>query len=225
HPNSYCPIVTCKICEEKVYISKNCPNKPSTTKEMKNYWKQEEPEKQPLLSPRIEKGWQLTCKHCFQDYYQEYLYYNLFELPKLIRKNNHFTLNDFEVINPDNVKKHYDKILLCKTCYHIQFEELKIDDPKVAGYYKKEEINKLTECNFYCKPIIKRQGYQLWNTRQYMCCLEEMIVFMVYTEITDRPIYHTHQRIYHRTRYGMHASKSINESKIYRLINLIKEEE
>ncbi|CAG8732473.1 37073_t:CDS:1, partial [Racocetra persica] len=27
------------------------------------------------------------------------------------------------------------------------------------------------------------------------------------------------------TRYGVHASKSINESKIYRLIALIKEEE
>ncbi|CAG8707515.1 2383_t:CDS:2, partial [Racocetra persica] len=37
HPNSYYPIVTCKICEEKEHISKNCSNKPSTTEEMKNY--------------------------------------------------------------------------------------------------------------------------------------------------------------------------------------------
>ncbi|CAG8546171.1 9836_t:CDS:2 [Racocetra persica] len=41
HPNSYCPIVTCKICKEKGHITKNCSNKPNTTEEMKNYWKQE----------------------------------------------------------------------------------------------------------------------------------------------------------------------------------------
>ncbi|CAG8827970.1 12120_t:CDS:2, partial [Racocetra persica] len=110
-------------------------------------------------------------------------------------KNDHFTLNDFEVINADNVKKYYKEILLCKTCYHTQFEELEIDDPKAEKYYKKEGINKLTECNFCCKPIRKKQGYQLWNTGQYI------------------------------TRYGIHASKSINELKIYRLIALIKEEE
>ncbi|CAG8611103.1 30062_t:CDS:2 [Racocetra persica] len=141
-----------------------------------------------------------------------------------IRKNDHFILNDFEVINLDNVKKYYKEILLCKTYYHTQFEELEINDPKAEEYYKKEGINKLTECNFCCKPIRKRQGYKLWNTGQYMCCLEEMIAFMVYAEITDRPTYHTHQRIYHRTRYGVYASKSINESKIYSLIALIKEE-
>ncbi|CAG8594624.1 17391_t:CDS:2, partial [Racocetra persica] len=115
--------------------------------------KQEEPEKQPPLSPRIKEEWQLT------------------------------------LINLDNVKKYYDEILLCKTCYHTQFEELEIDDPKAAEYYKKEGINKLTEYNFCCKPIRKRQGYQLWNTGQYMCCLKEMIAFMVYAEITDRSTY------------------------------------
>ncbi|CAG8781134.1 25895_t:CDS:2 [Racocetra persica] len=60
---------------------------------------------------------------------------------------------------------------------HTQFEELEIDELKAEEYYKKEEINKLTECNFCCKPIRKRQ------------------------EIINRPTYRTHQQIYHRTRY------------------------
>ncbi|CAG8793353.1 13626_t:CDS:2, partial [Racocetra persica] len=38
------------------HISKKCLNKPNTTEEMKNYWKQEELEKQPPVSPRIKEG-------------------------------------------------------------------------------------------------------------------------------------------------------------------------
>ncbi|CAG8546190.1 9837_t:CDS:1 [Racocetra persica] len=151
--------------------------------------------------------------------------YHCCNCQKPVKKNDHFTLNNFEVISLNNVKKYYNEILLCKTCYHIQFEEIEIDDPRAEEYYKKEGINKLTECNFCCKPIRKRQGHQLWNTPQYMCYLEEMIVFIVYAKITDRPTYQVHQRIHHRTRYRVYASKSINESKIYRLIALIKEEE
>ncbi|CAG8849936.1 34098_t:CDS:2, partial [Racocetra persica] len=139
-------------------------------------------EKQPP-SPRIKEEWQLTCKHCYQDYHQECPYYNLLEAQRTQscgcnqkkvmneriyqweilgnksyqEKNDYFTLNNFEVINPDNVKKYYDAILLCKTCYHTQFEELEINDPKAEEYYKKEEINKLTKYNFCCKPIRKRQ--------------------------------------------------------------------
>ncbi|CAG8776493.1 14293_t:CDS:1, partial [Ambispora leptoticha] len=86
--------------------------------------------------------------------------------------------------------------------------------PKAQAYYTKEGINKLAECAYCCRTFRKRQGYQLWNTGTYLCTLEEKIAYMVLGELRDRPTYTRWNRIYHRTRYGVDADKTINETKI-----------
>ncbi|CAG8599906.1 7513_t:CDS:1 [Ambispora leptoticha] len=81
HPNSYCPIRTCKQCNQRGHIVKNCPNQPPrVTESLKGYWKNEEKgkDKQPL----IQEGWNLICKHCFQDFHKECPYFNLLQKQK-----------------------------------------------------------------------------------------------------------------------------------------------